>query len=82
MKILLKSFIVKWNSDKAKRRSDWKSIIPFCHCRRLIELRKDEEYEETETEAILQTAKEEEDIWEAYAAEFTPAPRITGMYVT
>lgn len=36
------------------------------------------DYEEVETEAIRQTALEEEDVWEEELREFKPASRITG----
>ena len=35
--------------------------------------------DDTETEAILQTALEQEDEWEKQLAKFTPQPRATGM---
>ena len=53
------------------------------HCivlfnRKLVERRKDDDYEETEAEAIRQTAMDSEDVWEAEMEAFTPANRITG----
>ena len=50
----------------------------FYAFRKLAERLKQVDYEETETEAIMQTAKEAEDKWEAEDAGFTPASRITG----
>lgn len=45
--------------------------------RRLAELRKSDDYEESEAEAVRQTADEAEDLWEAQFQAFTPASRIT-----
>ena len=52
----------------------------LCFCRKLAERLQQVDYEETETEAIMQTAREMEDKWEAEEAEFTPASRITGIW--
>ena len=38
-----------------------------------------DDYEETESEAIRQTAMEMEDAWEAELDKFKPAERLTGM---
>ncbi|ESO13090.1 hypothetical protein HELRODRAFT_159694 [Helobdella robusta] len=43
----------------------------------LVEKRKDEDYIETEAEAVMQTAVELEDIWEDEVNAFKPASRIT-----
>jgi len=41
------------------------------------ERRKQDDYDESEAESVLQTAMEAEDEWEAELNKFTPAPRIT-----
>ena len=48
-------------------------------CRKAAERRKQENYEESEVEAVRQTAGEAEDGWEAELKTFTPADRITGQ---
>ena len=45
-----------------------------------MERRKAEDYEETEAEAIHQTAIEVEDMWEAERKEFMPQDTVTGTY--
>ncbi len=46
---------------------------------KMAEKRKQEDYEETEAEAVRQTAMEAEDQWEAELSHFTPASRTTGI---
>ena len=50
-------------------------------CRRIAELRKKDDYEETEADAVRQTAVEAEDQWEVELNTFTPASRVTGVCV-
>ena len=51
--------------------------IDFRLCRRVAEMRKHDDFEETDT-TTGQTAKEDEDTWEAELAAFTPANTVTG----
>lgn len=52
-----------------------------CICRRLAEMRKREDYEETETDAVRVTALEDEDKWHQELKTVAPASRVTGKFV-
>lgn len=47
--------------------------------RKYIEKRKQEDYEETDADIVLQTAVEAEDLWEEQLNSFKPASRTTGL---
>ena len=48
--------------------------------RRIAEMRKREDYEETETDAVRITAIEDEDKWHQELNTISPASRITGLF--
>lgn len=55
------------------------TVTAVCCARVWAEKRKQEDFEETEADAVRQTAVEAEDAWEDELKAFTPAPRRTGM---
>ena len=50
-------------------------------CRILAEKRKQDDFEETEADAVRQTAVEEEDLWEEELKVFNVSPRVTGKNI-
>ena len=55
-----------------------KSYISLIFYRITAERRKQDDYDESEAENVLQTAMEAEDLWENELNKFTPASRLTG----
>jgi len=53
----------------------------FCQ-RKYTEKQKQEDYEETDADVVLQTAVEAEDLWEEELTSFKTATRTTGNWVT
>ena len=52
-----------------------------CNFRILAEKRKQEDYEESEADAVRQTALDMEDRWDAEFRTFTPSDKVTGKNI-